>query len=60
MYTTNAESYGKSYEAYRMEISIAEHKILLNNQLGVICVDMVDFRRHGHIYYLLISWEVAV
>ena len=38
--------------SYRMEISIAEHKILLNNQLGVICTvtDMDDFCRPGHKY----------
>ena len=30
---TIAEIDGESYEAYRMEISIAKHKILLNNQL---------------------------
>ena len=29
--------------------TLLEQEILLNFQLGVICTDMVDFRRPGHI-----------
>ena len=37
-----------------MKLSPLEQKILMNIQLhvGVICADMVDFRRPGHIYKL--------
>ena len=31
-----------------MKLSALEQKILMNIQLGVICTDMVDFRRPGH------------
>ena len=33
----------------RMKLSPLEQKILMNIQLGVICTDMVDFCRRGHI-----------
>ena len=36
-----------------MQVATASHptllKILMNIQLGVICTDVVDFRRPGHI-----------
>ena len=48
-YSICAESHGESSKAYRLQLSPLEQKILMNIQLGVICADMVDFRRPGHI-----------
>ena len=41
-YLTHAEIHGESSKAYRMRLSPLEQKILINIQLGVICVDMHD------------------
>ena len=46
--TVHAEIYGESFKAYRMKIPLLELEIFVNMQLGVICVDVVDFCRLGH------------
>ena len=52
--------HGESFKAYRIKISILEQELLLNIQLDVICADMVDFRRLGHIYNLTNNTVVIV
>ena len=42
--------HGESSTGYRLKLPPLEHKILMHIQLGVICTDMVDFCRSGHIY----------
>ena len=49
-YPTCAEMHGESCKAYRMKLSPLDQKILMDIQLGVICVNMVDFHRPGHIF----------
>ena len=53
---TCAEIHGESCKAYRMKLSPLKQKIFMNIQLGVTCVDMVDFYRSGHIYVKLLDF----
>ena len=46
----HAGIHGGSCKVYRVKLSLLKQKILMNIQLGVICVDMVDYCKHLHIY----------